>query len=439
MFADYLLGYPVTTYRSTTSPNLLFYSWRYSSFIQDDWQVTPRLTLNLGVRYMVQTSWKERNRIQAQFDPASGKLVIPGDSFPAAAQQRLIAAYPITTTKQAGLPEALYDTDKNNFGPRAGFAWRPFGGNKTVVRGGAGIYYNFLPVFIGFRQLGFNNPPFLLGETYEAAAGTRPSLTLAQPFGATGTISPNPSATAVQRNIRNGESYQWNFTVDREVSRNLGVRASYVGNHSTHLPWYNYPINVPREQMAGNIQPRRPYQPWADILMLASGGDSNLHQLQLEAVQRYRGGLSFQIEYSWTRSLDNVPVVGGPMNPYNARADRGNSDQIRRHIFTAAYNYELPFGKGKKWAKAGGPLNYLVGGWQVGGITYLRTGPPFSVASPPPRPDGWGAGRTRSRRRRSAAANAPSTAGSIPRRLPFPRRSPMATRRATCCSLPVTS
>ncbi|MFB3825549.1 MAG: carboxypeptidase regulatory-like domain-containing protein [Bryobacteraceae bacterium] len=377
-YADFLLGYPVATYRSTTSANMLFYTWRYSAYIQDDWQVTPRLTLNFGLRYMVQTAWKERNRTQAQFDFASGKLVVPGDSYPAQAQQKLVDAYPITTTSKAGLSESLYDTDKNNFSPRVGFAFRPFGGNRTVVRGGAGVYYNFIPVYIGFRQLGFSNPPFLLAETYEAAAGVKPSLTLAQPFLGAGMISPNPGVTAVQRNIRNSESYQWNFTLEREVRANLGVRASYVGNHSTHLPWYNYPANNPLQQAAGALQPRRPYQPWADILLLASGGDSILHQLQLEAVQRYSNGLSFQVEYSWTRSLDNVPVVGGPQNPYNQRADRGNSDQIRRHIFTAAYSYELPFGKGKKWANAGGPLNHIVGGWQIGGITYLRTGPPFS-------------------------------------------------------------
>ncbi len=392
MFADYLLGYPTTTYRSTTSPNLLFYSSRYSAFVQDDWQVTSRVTINVGLRYMVQTSWKERNNTQAQFDFASGKLVLPGNTIPSQAQAKLLEAYPIVTADKAGFTGSLYDTDKNNFAPRLGFAWRPTGGNKTVVRGGAGVYYNFLPVFIGFRQLGFSNPPFLLAETYESDPGLRPSLTLAQPFGSTGTISPNPSVTAVQRNIRNSESYQWNFTLEREVRANFGVRASYVGNHSTHLPWYNLPANNPFTQAPGAIQPRRPYQPWADILELASGGDSLMHQLQLEAIQKYRNGLNFQLEYSWTRSLDNVPVVGGPQNPYNARADRGNSDQIRRHIFSAVYNYELPFGKGKKWVNGGGVLNQVVGGWQVGGITYLRTGAPFSLSFTATQP-GWMGGR----------------------------------------------
>ena len=222
-FADFLLGYPNATYRSSTSPNMLFYSTRYSGYVQDDWQVNQTLTLNFGIRYMVQTSWKERNRTQSQFDFASGRLVVPGDQFPAQAQAKLIAAYPITTSKAAGLPDSPYETDKNNFGPRVGFAWRPFGGNRTVLRGGFGMYYNFLPVYIGFRQLGFSNPPFLLAESFEAASGATPSLTLANPFPGSGAISPNPSITAVQRNLRNSESYQWNFTAERELRANLGA------------------------------------------------------------------------------------------------------------------------------------------------------------------------------------------------------------------------
>jgi hypothetical protein len=386
--ADFLLGYPYASYRSTTSPTGLFYSTRYSAYLQDDWQVSPRLTLNFGVRYMVQTAWKERDRQMAQYDFAGNRLVIPGDQFPRQAQQRLIEAYPVFTTREAGVSDDILQTDKNNIAPRFGFAFRPFADNRTVVRGGAGIYYNFLPVYIGFRQLGFNNPPFLLAESFEAAAGRTPTITLASPFPGQGRISPNPSITAVQSNIRNSESYQWNLTVERELRPNLGVRASYVGNHSQHLPWYNYPINIPRTQSAGAIQPQRPYQPWADILLLAGGGDSNLHQLQLEAIQRYSNGLTFQLEYSWTRSLDNVPVVGGPQDPYNARADRGNSDQIRRHIFTAAYNYDLPFGPGRRFAQGTGPLRFVVGGWAIGGITALRTGPPFSVSFTSPT-TGW--------------------------------------------------
>jgi hypothetical protein len=158
------------------------------------------------------------------------------------------------------------------------------------------------------------------------------------------------------------------------------VRVSYLGNRSTHLPWYNYPINLSQQQIPGTLQPNRPYQPWADILVLASGGDSTMHQLQLEATKRYASGLTFQLEYSWTSSLDDTPTVGGPQNPYNVSADRGNTDGVRRHVFTAAYSYELPFGKGKALLNnAGTAMNALVGGWEIAGITYLRTGLPFSL------------------------------------------------------------
>jgi len=125
---------------------------------------------------------------------------------------------------------------------------------------------------------------------------------------------------------------------------------------------------------------------------LRGGGDSTMHQLQIEAVQRYSRGLTLQAEYSWNRSIDNVPIVGGTQNPYNFSADRGNSDQIRRHIFTLAYSYELPFGPGKPFVNVSGPVGKVIGGWQLAGITYLRTGMPFSVTFNATQA-GWSSGR----------------------------------------------
>jgi hypothetical protein len=392
-FADFLLGYPTAAYRSTTSPNLLFVGPRYSFFIQDDWHVSPRLSLNFGARYMYQVPWYERNNTISNFDFKTSRLIIHSDTMPSQAIPRLVSAYPIVMAKDAGYTSEDIEPDKNNFGPRIGLAYRPFGNTKTVVRAGFGVFYNFLPVFIGPRQRGFNNPPFLLAESFEAAAGTVPSITLANPFPGGGAISPNPAITAVQRDIKNSESYQWNFTMDREIRANLGLRVSYVGNRSTHLPWYNYSLNLSREQIPGAIQPNRPYQPWSDINLLAGGGNSILHQLQVEAIQRYSNGLSFQIEYSWNRSLDDVPVVGGPQNPYNARIDRGNSDQIRRHIWTFAGSYDLPFGDGKKFLSGAHPfVKQVAGGWQVASIMYLRTGTPFSPSFTATQ-TGWRGGR----------------------------------------------
>ncbi len=387
-FADFLLGYPNTTSRATPSAVNLFYDTRYSSYVQDDWQVSSRLTLSYGVRYMLQTTWKERDLAQANFDFGTGKLVIPRTDLPPQAQQKLFNAYPITLDPNA----TILNADKNNLAPRFGFAYRPFSDTKTVIRGGIGIYYNFLPVFIGFRQMGFSNPPFLLAETYESLPGRTPSLTLASPFPGSGSFAANPVITIVDSKIKNSASNQWNLTVERQLPNNIGVRVSYVGNKTSNLPYYNYNVNLPAVQQLGAIQPRRPYQPWSDINMLKGAGDSTIHQLQLEMIKRYSNGVSMQLEYSWNRSLDNIPIVGGTQNPYNAALDRGNSEQIRRHIFTAAYSYELPFGPGKKFANSNNALGRVVGGWQIAGITYLRTGTPFSVSFAPSQ-TGWYANR----------------------------------------------
>ena len=159
--------------------------------------VSPRLTLTYGVRYFLQTTWKERDQAQANFDFNTGKLVIPRSDLPPQAQAGLAAAYPIVTDPNFDIQRP----DKNNFAPRFGFAFRPFSNNKTVIRGGAGFYYNMLPVYIGFRQMGFSNPPLLLAETFESAAGATPSLTLAQPFPGAGALSPNPAITIVETRI----------------------------------------------------------------------------------------------------------------------------------------------------------------------------------------------------------------------------------------------
>lgn len=374
-FADFMLGYPIRTYRSTPTSVSGFFQSRYSAFVQDDIQVSSRLSVSLGLRYMVQTTWRERDNAVSNFDFATGRLVIPSATLPPQAQARLVQAYPIDL--RAG--DNVYNSDRDNFAPRVGFAYRPFANTRTVIRGGAGVFHNPLAFFIGVRPLNFSNPPYQLSETYEAAAGTAPSLTLARPFTTGSTISANPAITVMDRNIKNGDSYQWNLTLERELVQNLGVRASYVGNHTAHLPYNGRQLNQPRNYAPGQVQPRRPYQPWAGIAYVASGGDSTIHQLQLEAVKRYSKGLTFQVEYSWNRSLDNTPISGGPEDPYNNARDRGNSDQVRRHIFTTAYSYELPFGPGKRWAQRGGAVGRVLGGWQLAGITYLRTGQPFSV------------------------------------------------------------
>src|SRR5262249_39074313 len=161
--------------------------------------------------------------------------------------------------------------------------------------------------------------PFFLRETFEAAAENTPTLTLenAFPSGA-GAVTANPAIVAVNHELRNGLSQQWNLTIERQLLKNTGLRLSYLGNKVNRVPWYNYNRNLPIVQVAGTLQSKRPYQPWSDIITLDTNGDSFTNQMQIEMNRRVAGGLYLMTNFTWNKSLDNTPTVGGPQNPYNA-------------------------------------------------------------------------------------------------------------------------
>ncbi|MCA2964213.1 MAG: TonB-dependent receptor [Acidobacteriaceae bacterium] len=392
-YADFLLGYPITATRGTPSlVNLLYYS-RYGAYFQDDWQVNSKLTINVGMRYMLQTQTQERDGSFANFDLEKGAFVVrsEGGKLAPLSLPRLLQAYPHVGSEQNGWGSNVITADHNNFGPRLGFAYRPFNDSKTVLRGGFGVYYNVIPVYIGIRQISNANAPFQLTETFESGA-TAPTLTLATPFPGLGAISANPNLTAINRNIRNTQSTQWNLTVERDLGAQFGLRVTYLGNKGTRVPWYNYERNLPLTQAPGTIQSRRPFQPFASIATLDTNGNSITHQGQLEVTRRFSGGFYFQSNYTWTSTLDNVPIVGGPQNPYYAAADRANGDSIRKHVAYTSLTYDLPFGPGKKFANVGGVAGKVIGGWTVASILQFRSGTPFSVAFSPNQA-GWYASR----------------------------------------------
>ncbi len=329
----------------------------------------------------------------ANFDFGNGQYVIRtvDGQLPRLAIPKLLAAYPYVTSEANGWGSDLLQSDKNNFAPRFGFAYRPMGGNKTVIRGGYGIFYNISPVFIGLRQISLNNTPFQLSETFSAAAGATPTLTLANPFPGGGTIAANPNITAVNRNVRNTLAQQWNLTVEHEVMPNLGVRVSYIGNKATRVPWYTYERNAPLVQGPGTLQSLRPNQPWGSISTLDTNGNSNTQQMQIEVTRRYLTGLFLQGSYTWNKSLDNVPIAASVQNPYAAYLDRGNAEAVRQHVAYLSATYDLPFGRGRKFLTSG-VGSALFGGWQLATITQLRSGTPFSVSFSPTQP-GWIANR----------------------------------------------
>ena len=224
-----------------------------------------------------------------------------------------------------------------------------------------------------------------------------PDLTFSNPFPSSAQAGPpaNPLVYMADRNLLNSVMQQWTFTLEQQLHENWAVRATYVGAQTHHALYYAGEINKPSVQQPNvPLQAQRPYQPWGQINRTHTDGKMNLDQLQLELNRRFAAGLLIQAEYSFTRSLDNVPLVGGVQNPYDQNADYGNTDSVPRHILVVNYLYELPFGEHRRFNIHNRVLDGIAGGWSVSGITRYQTGTPFSLAfTVPSNIIGWWGGR----------------------------------------------
>ncbi len=373
-FADFLLGDTSATSRTTENLQTEPQNNRGALFAQDDWTVSSKLTLNLGLRWnyegIFDNGFGAGNL--ANFDPAIGKIVVlKGTPNP------LFAGLPIVSGQSVGLNDSNYEQRHwKQFEPRFGFAYRPFGKSNFVVRGSYGIFHNVIGGYIGYTGLP-NNPPFQTVQTFAALPGSVPSLTFANPFPGTPTIPANATINAVASNRTNGYMQQWNFTLEGEVAKNTALRASYVGNKGTNIDRQDN-LNDPGPG-PGVVQLRRPYQPFGTINYYESGANNFLNEIQLGVMRRLAAGLSFQAEYQFNKSLSEQPYgIGAPTDPFNARLDWGNADSIRTHYVVINFTYDLPFGKGRHFALSG-VEDKILGGWQVAGISSLGTGQPFSV------------------------------------------------------------
>jgi len=372
-FADFLLGdiYSDTRAAANIPVNLSYQ--QYAFYGQDDWKVLPRLTLNYGLRYSFQSVPDEQHGDMTNFDFQTGQLVIRSKNgkLGSGVNQTILGTYPYTTSEQVNWGSQVFNADMKDFGPRLGFAYRVTGDSKTVLRGGYGIFYNFVPVYIGINQLAQSNYPFTLSQTYSSASTSSPSLTMANPFFTTPSVTANPTIYSVDRNVRNTRAQEWNLTVEQELPEQIGLRISYVGNKATQAPWYLYQMNYPTVQEPGAIQPYRPYQPWGTIYGLVTKGAAETNELQVEVTKRYNHGLYLQSSYTWNKSLNNVPVVFGPQNPYNPAADRGLADGIFQQNTFVNATWDLP-------VHGHGVLGGAVNGWTLAGMATFRGGMPFT-------------------------------------------------------------
>jgi len=372
-FADFLLGDVYSSVRAAASVPVDFRYQQYAFFAQDDWKLTPRLVINYGVRYSLQTVVDEQHGDMSNFDYNSGTLVVrsKGGKMGSGVNQTILGKYPYTTSEAIGWGDKVYNNDLADLGPRLGWSYRLTNDGKMVLRGGYGIFYNYVPVYIGINQLANTNYPFTLSQSYSATASTTPSLTLANPFSTTASIAANPTIYSVDRNLRDARVQQWNLTLEAQLPSAVGMRISWIGNKTTQAPWYLYQMNNPKVQQYGTVQNNRPYQPWGAIYGLVTKGAAETNELQVEVTKRYNRGLFVNASYTWDKSLNNVPTSGSPQNPYNPSGDRGLADGVFQHTVYINATWDLP-------VHAKGSLGQVVNGWSIAGIAQLRGGMPFT-------------------------------------------------------------
>jgi hypothetical protein len=379
---DFLLGLP--SQLALTSLTVVDQRQRmYFGFLQDDFKVIPVLTFNVGVRYEYATPPIEKENRLANFDPATGAMRLAKDG----------SLYDRT----------LIHPDRNNWAPRFGFSYSPRRG--WALRGAYGVFYSHTVRQGREGLLGFN-PPFLVdnliftnafGPTAVASAAVfRLSEGYPQGLLQPAALSPFVLRRGQDPNQRTPYSEQFSFGIQREVTANLLVDVSYVGNKGTKLPGFRN-INAPAvitnpngTQSAG----LRPYPTLWDIQWMENRVLSSYNALQVGMEKRFSSGLSASAGYTWGKALTESPdhlstsaaapgidtgVFRAPQNGNNLKTERGPAEFDVKHRLAVSYVYELPLGRNRRWGQSwNAALNHILGGWQISGIHVFQSGLPLT-------------------------------------------------------------
>lgn len=379
-YADFLLGIPQVTQRYNPRGRNYGRNQVYAGYVQDDFKVNQRLTLNLGLRYEWMNPFADRYDRMFNFDPATGSLVVPTrEVIDRDVSPLFPSAIGIVTADEANFPRrGLRRADNNNFDPRFGLAWRPFGHARSVVRAGVGVFRNGLSSST-FGSL--SDGPFVSNETFNnRIVNGVPLFQFPEPFLGVGSLG-SQDVTAVDVNLFNPYTLQWNFTMEQELA-SMGFRASYIRTASTNL-LYRRNLNQPVASTTAFSNDRRPFPQFRNITMVANGGNTSYHALQFEVERKFAHGLYFQAGYTLAKQLANGVDSGEQgasiQNAYDRRADRGDELYLNRQRFVLSYIWELPFGPGRRWlGNMRGVAGHVIGGWQIAGVTLFQTGQRFT-------------------------------------------------------------
>ncbi len=389
--ADLLLGYPNKASRALGDTRNPMFNEAYAAYLQDDWKITKRLTLNLGVRYDLMTPLRSADDRLVSFDPATGSILLAGNPSVRRDIGSLInPASPAYNASLAALASNIkivnlgtsntYTFSKHDVAPRLGLAYRLFGSDRLVLRTGYGIFYNEL---LGqYGQTGWNTFPYFISQTFNGAT-TVPNLTIANPFGgsAAATISP----AAIMQNWKTGYVQSYNVGIQASPFRDVVLDIGYAGSASTHLPSTTN-INQPSPSPTGSVASRRPFPQFGNISYLDSSASANFNSLQVLIERRFSKGLELAATYTWSKSLDTVGDgsgdVSAPPYAFNVRGTMyGPSSFDERQRLVLSYVYELPFGAGNRFlGGTRGIARSLVSGWELSGIGTFQSGRPYTVS-----------------------------------------------------------
>jgi hypothetical protein len=346
-------------------------SQEWGVFVQDDWKVNDRLSLNLGLRYDLYAPPTEKDGRYSLYDPLQKKIVV-----------------------SKGSGDSIVKSDRNNFGPRIGFAYALNNDKTLVVRGGYGLLYtldgNDYPA-------GIRNAPYSSSTSYDQidwgsgrvsgiygiAGGPPPVPAASDP----NNIPSNLSVYSLDSQQKTGQVNQFQLSLQYQFAKNYSIDIGYVGNRTKNL-LYSTNIGSGGQGIAKNAA----NQNLGTAILYTNGAKSQYDAMQIQVQKRLSNGIQGQVSYTWSHTLDNSTGVftslgdqrtsrSGPINPLNLDADFGNSSLDTRQLLSTSWIIDVPFGKGRKWLNDNKAANVILGGWQMNWIVTARTGLPFSVVS----------------------------------------------------------
>jgi len=355
--ASFLLGFPRRKFRAMTDEDT--YMERrpeWGVYIQDDFRVTPKLTLNMGLRWDVFVPWVEDDDRQSNFDPSTGRMVVASDD---------------AVINGVHVGRYLQTYAKDDFGPRFGFAYDLNGDGRTTIRGGFGVFWNW--GVGGTSSSKATNQPFLQ-TTDLLASGGASNLTLSSGLPPPPPIDPSLAPVGATRsvfdiNYRDQHSMNWNLNLQRQLGRDYMVELAYVGTRGRGLTSKTDLNQAPNVVGVTNQNINRPYirqSPGLTTVSTAQSlGELDYHAFLFKGMKRFTNGFSALVSYTFGKAIDLVSNNDGPIftNIFDPSYDRGVADYDVKHTLVASFLYELPFAR-----------KHVLGGWQVNGIGYWRSG-----------------------------------------------------------------